>query len=68
MDQNAGGGGPPLLKWNGNEGKYLKRDSNQEFNDECFVLNPNGAVAGYLKFGAKGEQPGKAHRLDLSQG
>ena len=57
MDQNAGGGGPPLLKWNGNEGKYLKRDSNQEFNDECFVLNPNGAVAGYLKFGAKGEQP-----------
>ena len=23
MDENAGGGGPPLLKWNGNEGKYL---------------------------------------------
>jgi hypothetical protein len=24
MDEHAGGGGPPLLKWNGNEGKYLK--------------------------------------------
>ena len=57
MDQNAGGGGPPLLKWNGQEGKYLKYDSDVSFNDECFVLNPAGAVAGYLKFGAKGEQP-----------
>ena len=26
MDENAGGG-PPLLKWNGNEGKYLKHNS-----------------------------------------
>ena len=57
MDQNAGGGGPPLMRWNGQEGKYLKHDSDTEFNDECFVLNPAGAVAGYLKFGAKGERP-----------
>src|SRR5262245_42024637 len=57
MDQNAGGGGPPLMKWNGQEGKYLKYDSDTQFNDECFVLNPAGAVAGYLKFGVKGEQP-----------
>ena len=57
MDQNAGGGGPPLMRWNGQEGRYKKYDSDTEFNDECFVLNPAGAVAGYLKFGAKGEQP-----------
>jgi hypothetical protein len=57
MDQNAGGGGPPLIKWNGQEGKYTKRDSDVEFNDEAFVLNTVGIVAGYLKFGAKGEQP-----------
>src|SRR5262249_39047486 len=57
MDQNAGGGGPPLMKWNGQEGKYLKYDSDTEFNDECFVLNAAGAVAGYLKFGVNGEQP-----------
>ena len=57
MDQNAGGGGPPLMRWNGQEGKYLKYDSELEFNDECFVLNPAGAVAGYLKFKGKGETP-----------
>jgi len=57
MDQNAGGGGPPLMRWNGQEGRYKKYDSDTEFNDECFVLNPAGSVAGYLKFGAKGEQP-----------
>jgi hypothetical protein len=57
MDQNAGGGGPPLMRWNGQEGKYLKYDSELEFNDECFVLNPAGAVAGYLKFRGKGETP-----------
>jgi hypothetical protein len=57
MDQNAGGGGPPLMRWNGQEGKYLKCDSDMEFNDGCFVLNPAGAVAGYLKFGGKGEAP-----------
>jgi hypothetical protein len=57
MDQNAGGGGPPLMRWNGQEGKYLKYDSDLEFNDECFVLNPAGAVAGYLKFKGKGEPP-----------
>ena len=57
MDQNAGGGGPPLMRWNGQEGKYLKYDSELEFNDECFVLNLAGAVAGYLKFRGKGETP-----------
>ena len=46
MDENAGGG-PPLLKWNGNEGKYLKHNSD----------GPAGAVAGYLKFKGKGEAP-----------
>jgi hypothetical protein len=57
MDQNAGGGGPPLMKWNGNEGKYLIRDGDTAFNDETFVLNAAGIVAGYIKFAGKGEQP-----------
>ena len=57
MDQNAGGGGPPLMKWNGQEGKYLKHDSDISFTDECFILHPAGAVAGYLKFKGKGEPP-----------
>ena len=56
MDENAGGG-PPLLKWNGNEGKYLKHNSDVAFNDQHFILNPAGAVAGYLKFKGKGEAP-----------
>jgi hypothetical protein len=57
MNDNAGGGGPPLLKWNGQEGKYVKRDSDIELNDESFVVNPAAAVAGYIKFAGKGEQP-----------
>jgi hypothetical protein len=57
MDENAGGGGPPLLKWNGSEGRYLKHNSDVAFNDQHFILNPAGAVAGYLKFKGKGEVP-----------
>ena len=54
MDENAGGGGPPLLKWTGNEGKYLKHNSDVAFTDQHFILNPAGAVAGYLKFKREG--------------
>lgn len=57
MDENAGGGGTPLMKWNGNEGKYLKHNSDVAFNDQTFVLNATGAVAGYVKFAGKGEKP-----------
>ena len=67
MNDNAGGGGPPLLKWNGQEGKYVKRDGDKEFNDECFVVNPAAAVAGYIKFAGKGEQPVRT-RADLPEG
>jgi hypothetical protein len=45
------------MRWNGQEGRYLKHGSDLEFNDECFVLNSAGAVAGYLKFKGKGEPP-----------
>ena len=57
MDENAGGGGPPLIKWNGQEGKYVKHNSDVALNDECFIADPVGAVAGYLKFKGKGEPP-----------
>ena len=29
-----------FMKWNGNEGKYLKHDSDVAFNDQYFVLEP----------------------------
>jgi hypothetical protein len=57
MDDNAGGGGPPIMRWNGNEAKYLIRDGDVAFNDQEFALNPAGAVAGYIKFTGKGEKP-----------
>ena len=57
MDENAGGGGPPLIKWNGQEGKYVKHNSDVALNDECFIADPVGAVASYLKFKGKGEPP-----------
>jgi hypothetical protein len=55
MDDNAGGGGKPLLKWNGNEGTFSNRDG-KTFNDDCFGLNVAGATAGYVKL-VKGEKP-----------
>jgi hypothetical protein len=57
MDENAGGGSLPLLRWNGQEGKFLRHGSDVEFNGQSFILNPAGAVAGYLKFRGKGEPP-----------
>ena len=36
-----------LMRWNGQEGKYLKYDFDLESNDR-FVLNPAGAVAATL--------------------
>ena len=38
MDQNAGGGGPPLMRWNGQEGKYLKYNS--DFGVQRRVFRP----------------------------
>jgi hypothetical protein len=52
MDQNAGGGGPPIMRWNGNEAKYLIRDGDTAFNDQDFALNAAGIVAA-----GKGEKP-----------
>jgi hypothetical protein len=57
FEQNAGRGGPPIMKWNGNEAKYLIRDGDVAFNDQDFALDVLRIVAGYIKFGAKGEQP-----------
>jgi len=56
LDENAGGGGPPILKFN-NEGKYVKRGSEEAFNDQHFVAYPRDARAGYIKFAGKGEKP-----------
>jgi hypothetical protein len=38
-------------------GGQVQHGSDLEFNDECFILNPAGAVVGYLKFKGKGEPP-----------
>jgi hypothetical protein len=57
FDQNAGAGGPPIMKWNGNEAKYLIRDGDTAFNDQDFALNAAGIAGGYIKFGGKNEQP-----------
>jgi hypothetical protein len=56
MNDNAGSGGKPLIKWNGNEGTFSDRDG-KTFNDDCFILNAVGATAGYNKYGGKGEKP-----------
>jgi hypothetical protein len=57
MDENGSGGGSPLLKWNGNEGKFLRHGSDEAFNDEHFILDPAGAVAGYIRFQGRGASP-----------
>ena len=59
MEKNAGGGGPPLMRWNGQDGRYLKHGTEVEFNEQDFVLNAAAAVAGYLRFAGKGEPPVK---------
>jgi hypothetical protein len=57
FDNSAAGGRPPFMRWNGNEAKFLTRDGDTAFNNEVFVLDTTGIVAGYIKFAGKGEQP-----------
>jgi hypothetical protein len=57
MNDNAGTAGTPLLKWNGQEGKFKKYGGEEEFTDQVFVLNAVAIIAGYVKFAGKGEKP-----------
>ena len=58
MDEAAGGGGPPILKFN-KEACYAKSGSDESFNDQDFVADVLAARGGYIKFGEKGQAPEK---------
>jgi hypothetical protein len=58
IDEAAGGGGPPILKFN-KEAKYAKSGSDESFNDQEFVADVLAARGGYIKFGEKGQAPEK---------
>ena len=67
MDETSSAGGPPILKWT-KEAKYLKRGSDEPFNDQEFVADVHAARGGYIKFGEKGQAAGEAPWLYLPQG
>jgi hypothetical protein len=67
IDEAAGGGGPPILKFN-KEAKYAKSGSDESFNDQEFVADVLAARGGYIKFGEKGQAPEKHPWSYLSQG
>ena len=56
IDEAAGGGGPPILKFN-KEARYAKSGSDESFNDQEFVADVHAARGGYIKFGEKGKPP-----------
>jgi hypothetical protein len=58
IDEAAGGGGPPILKFN-KEACYAKSGSDESFNDQDFVADVLAARGGYIKFGEKGQAPEK---------
>jgi hypothetical protein len=58
IDEAAGGGGPPILKFN-KEAKYAKSGSDESFSDQEFVADVLAARGGYIKFGEKGQAPEK---------
>ena len=58
IDEAAGGGGPPILKFN-KEACYAKSGSDESFNDQEFVADVHAARGGYIKFGEKGQAPEK---------
>jgi hypothetical protein len=58
IDEAAGGGGPPILKFN-KEACYAKSGSDESFNDQEFVADVRAARGGYIKFGEKGQAPEK---------
>ena len=58
IDEAAGGGGPPILKFN-KEAKYAKSGSDESFNEQEFVADVHAARGGYIKFGEKGQAPEK---------
>ena len=58
IDEAAGGGGPPILKFN-KEACYAKSGSDKSFNDQEFIADVLAARGGYIKFGEKGQAPEK---------
>ena len=66
MDEAAGGGGPPLLKFN-KEARYAKAASDEAFNDQEFVADVRAARAATSSSG-EGASPGEPPWADLSQG
>ena len=58
IDEAAGGGGPPILKFN-KEACYAKSGSDESFNDQEFIADVLAARGGYIKFGEKGQAPEK---------
>ena len=56
IDEAAGGGGPPIMKFN-KEARYAKSGSDESFNDQEFVADVHVARGGYIKFGEKGQAP-----------
>ena len=67
IDEAAGGGGPPIMKFN-KEARYAKSGSDESFNDQEFVADLHAARGGYIKFGEKGQGPREASWLYLSKG
>ena len=50
FDDNASGGGPPLLKFDGKAGQFLQKGSDTPLNGEVFVAYLLSSAAGYLNF------------------
>ena len=50
MDEAAGGGGLPILKFT-KEGRCAKAGGDESYNDQEFVADVHAARAGYIKFG-----------------
>ena len=56
IDEAAGGGGPPIMKFN-KEARYAKSGSDESFNDQEFVADLHAPRGRYIKFGEKGQAP-----------
>jgi hypothetical protein len=51
------GGGAKILKFNGQSGSFVARDSDQPLNNAEMVVDVLGARGGFIKFGASGQAP-----------
>jgi hypothetical protein len=54
---DIGGGGAKLLKFDGRDGSYKARGSDDTFNGQDLIADIYAARGGYLKFGGKGQPP-----------